>query len=145
MIQALLMQVRGMTCAVPIAAVVEVMRPRVLQRVEGMAPGLAGVAVVRGQAVPVVDLGALLVGGTSRPAQRLVTVRVEGRTVALAVEHVQGVGFVDETEWAGLPPLLQGAAQDAVAGLVVRDHGLLALLSATRLLTEVQADSARPA
>lgn len=145
MTQALLMQVRGMTCAVPITAVVEVMRPPVLQPIEGMAPGIVGVAVVRGQAVPVVDLGAVLVGGSSPPAQRLVIVRVEGRTVALAVEHVQGVGRPDEADWAGLPPLLQGAARDAVAGLAVRDQGLLALLSATRLLTDAQADNARPA
>jgi purine-binding chemotaxis protein CheW len=95
-----------------------------------------GLSIVRGEAVPVVDLAALL-GAADNPApSRFVTLRVaQGQTLALAVDEVLGVLSLSATTFHSLPPLLQDATQTARA-LAARDQQLLVLLDASRLVPD---------
>jgi purine-binding chemotaxis protein CheW len=124
-------------CALPLAQVVETMRPLATSPVAG-APGfVSGVAIIRGAPVPVIDAGALLGGGAGRAdAGRLVTVRVGSRHVALAVDAVLGVRELPDASLAELPSLLSDARAGGVESLGALDDGLLLFLDGARLVPE---------
>jgi purine-binding chemotaxis protein CheW len=96
---------------------------------------VSGVAVVRGAPTPVVDLDALLGSSGGGPPERYVVVRVGERRAALAVTEVVGLGELSEGDVAGAP-LLDGAAEGAVAALRSRDDALLVVLAAARLVPD---------
>jgi len=140
---ALLVRVGTSIGALPLADVVETFRPLPLQPLTGAPSYVRGVAVIRGAAVPVVDLTELLTG-TPATATRFVTMRVGERRVALGVEAVVGVQAVEDDRFAALPPLLEPARERTVA-LGTLDGGLLMLLQAGRSLLDaaVRAADAR--
>ena len=129
---ALLVRAGPRTCAIPLASVVETMRPLPVAALPGAPPFVAGAAVVRGEPVPVVDLDALL-GGPGGAASRFVTVRAGDRVTALAVAAVVGVGELP----AAAPRRLLGAADaGAVEALGARDGHLLVVLRAAQLVPD---------
>ncbi|MDB5097426.1 MAG: CheW-like protein [Cyanobacteria bacterium RYN_339] len=129
----LVLIVRERTYALPLAGVVEVMRPLPLRALEGAPAYVLGIATIRGQAVPVVDPGQLVAGTPGTP-RRFVTVRSGQRLVALAVEAVVGVRQLPRQALADLPGFLANAAAGALAGLGAPDGEVLALLDAGKLL-----------
>jgi purine-binding chemotaxis protein CheW len=106
-------------CALPLEHVREVMRPRRVDRIEPAPSYLLGVALIRGESVPVVDAGMLLTGEACE-ATRLVVLRVGERRVALAVAEVVGTRAIEEGDLRALPPLLSGASE-LVTAMVVLD------------------------
>ena len=106
-----------------------------------------GVAVIRGQNVPVVDAGVLLTGEACsgarfvvlRMAERAAVERAgvergrDERQVALAVDEVLGAERVEAGELGRLPPLLSGAAE-LVRSMAVLDGQLLEVLESARLI-----------
>src|SRR5688572_23698801 len=95
----LLCRVRSATCALPLADVLECMRPLPLESLAGAPPFVLGAALIRGLPVAVLDLGALLAGTPAR-AERWVTLRVGERSVALAVDAVVGIQPLEGAELA---------------------------------------------
>jgi purine-binding chemotaxis protein CheW len=121
----------GQRCGLPVELVLEAFRPLPVEPL-GQAPAFVrGLVRSRGEAVPLVDLDALL-GGAAGEAGRYVSLRVQGRRVLLAVAAVEGLRPLEE-EAAGLPPLLAEGAP-AVEALAALDQGLLLLLRGARLL-----------
>jgi purine-binding chemotaxis protein CheW len=108
------------------------MRPARVDRVESAPAFLTGVAVIRGENVPVLD-AALLLGAEASVATRFVILRVGERRVALAVAEVVGTRALEGDELAELPPLLDGS-RELVARLGVLDGRLLEVLESGRLL-----------
>jgi purine-binding chemotaxis protein CheW len=131
----LLCRVDRRVCALPLAQVEETMRPLPVEPMAGAPDFVLGVAIVRGAAVPVVDAAALLGAGRSRPS-RLVSLRVERRRVALAVDAVLGVHPVAGESLARLPPLLRDAAGEAVSAVGALDAELLMVLESARLVPD---------
>ena len=91
------------------------MRPLPAAPFPGAPPFVVGVARIRGAAVPVVDVGALL--GSPEPSQatRFLSLRLDGRRVALAVESVLGLRQLTPEAQSELPPLLAQAGQEVVS------------------------------
>lgn len=118
-------------CGLPLQNVVETCRPLPLEPVLSAPSFVIGVAVIRGQPLPVVDVAMLL--GDRQEVTRFVTVRLGQRQVALAFASVEGVGDGPAAP-AGLPPLLTGAQRDAISSLEMLDGELLVLLNAVTLL-----------
>lgn len=117
--------------ALPVEHVVETMRPLALTPIAS-APGyVSGAAVVRGDAVPVVDLARLLTG-TAAPVARWISLR-GGRPAILAVGEVLGVRRVGAVH---APALVGGVATSVLDELGVLDRELLVVLAAARLVTE---------
>jgi purine-binding chemotaxis protein CheW len=122
--------------ALPLAGVVECFRPLPVEAVTGAPPFLLGLSVVRGEPVPVVDLGSLLGSGDGGQPSRYVLLRIGERRVALAVGDVVGVRELDADMLRDLPPLLQRAGAEAVTKIGVRDDQLLLLLQLARVVPD---------
>jgi len=131
-LHSLICRVGERTCALPIEHVREVMRPPGIERVASAPAYLLGLAVIRGENVPVLDAGWLL-EGKAGAVTRLVVLRVAERRVALAVASVVGTRALEPAELEGLPPLLAGA-RELVRALAVLDGGLLQVLESARLI-----------
>lgn len=126
-------------CALPLARVVEIMRPLPTQPLEGAPLGVVGVSLIRGRTCPVVDLGSLF--GSTQPPGRFVLLSFEteggrSRSVALAVQSVEGVERLSDNLLAELPPLLNGLGEERVEAIAVHDRQLLAVLKGTALLDD---------
>lgn len=111
------------------------MRALPIQPVYGGPRYVAGLCIIRGSPLPVVDVG-LLIGERATAAQRLVTVRTGSRIVALAAEAVLGIWAFDGLRLDALPPLLRDAATDTIAAVGTLDAELLFLLRTASIVPE---------
>lgn len=124
-------------CALPLASVIETLRCPLFIAVSGAPACVAGVAMIRGATVAVVDLGILLgADSAAGSAARLVTLRVGQRTVGLAVHSVIGVREFDGAELAEVPPMLRQAHPDVLTAVGSLDRELLLVLDGSRILSE---------
>ena len=127
----------GHRVGLPLSIVRETMRPLPIEALRDAPAFALGLSVIRGVSVPVVDLGALLGRNGERASpSRFVTLAVEERLVALAVEGVEGVITVAQGELAALPPLLARAAAGAVEAIATHDDAFLLVLRATSVLPD---------
>lgn len=133
---ALLFRVRNRLCALPIAHVLETMRPLPIEPVAATPDFVLGVTLIRGVPTPVVDAGALI--GATEPAdfKRYVTLRSGEGSVALAVEDVLGVRELPPASLKRLPPLLREASVEILSALGALDSELLTMLQVARTLTD---------
>ena len=131
----LIVSVGARVCAIPVDQVAETMRPLPIEPIAGAPAFVLGVAMIRGAATPVVDLGALVTSGTSSATwQRFVTIKVGDRRVAIGVDRVIGLRDVDRI--SELPPLLRDAGADVIAALGTVDAELLFVLRMARLVPD---------
>jgi purine-binding chemotaxis protein CheW len=122
-------------CALPLDGVDEVLRPLATQALPGSFAALRGLSVIRGAALPVIDLAALLDGDLGRP-ERFVVVDCGQRRAALAVESVPGLRLVRREAAPGLSSLFEEARGGLVAGVSVTDQDLLWILNLPRLIPD---------
>jgi purine-binding chemotaxis protein CheW len=120
-------------CALNLSDVIETLRPPAIVTVAGAPSFVLGLALIRGHSTPVVDLGALL-GGVTTDGQRLVTLRVGTRAIAVLVERVAGLHTLDPKLLASAPRLLGDTTTAVASELGALDSELLVLLRASRLL-----------
>jgi purine-binding chemotaxis protein CheW len=131
----LVCRTKARVCALPIEHVGEIMRPLPIERLPGLPPYILGVALIRGQATPVLDLAGLLDQAESRLG-RFITIKVAGRPLALAVTQVHGVVTVARQTLAALPSLMRDVGSEVVDAIGVRDAVLLLVLDGARLLSD---------
>lgn len=133
--QSLVCRVGTRLCAIPLTHVIEIMRPLPIEAFSGPPSFVAGLSIVRGKPVPVVDVARLL-GDTQTSAGRFVTLRAQDRCVGLAVEGVLGVFALKDVAIGDLPPLLRDAGAEAISAMGVLDEELLLVLSHARIVPE---------
>jgi purine-binding chemotaxis protein CheW len=131
----LLLRIAGRLCALPLAHVIETMRPLPVEPVAGAPRGVQGVSIVRGRAVPVVDAARLFDRPSGMPT-RFVTLRAGDRVAALAVDEVLGVRVLAAASLDALPALLSAAAAESVSAIGTLDAELLLILDAARMIPE---------
>lgn len=132
--QAILFRVYSQLCLLPLENVMETMRPLPVEPIVGAPSFVLGLAIIRGAALPVIDMAGLLAQRSAEPS-RFLTVRTGSRQFALAVTDVLGVRRIAAQQFKELPPVLQAGAE-AIAAVASRDGELLLLLEATRLVSE---------
>lgn len=132
----LVVAVHDWRCALDLRDVLETLRPLPVQPVPGAPDYVRGLAVIRGQAMPVVDLAALLTGLPEHDCERFVCVRSGGRWLALAVAAVLGIHRLGVHSLQDLPPLLAQARGHGLESLGLLDRELLSVLATGRLLPE---------
>lgn len=135
-IQLLVVVAGALRVGLPIVYVRESMRPLKIELMRDPLPFVLGLSVIRGEVTPVVDLGAFLSGRNQATFHRFVTLNVDGRTVALAVDEVESVLTLNDTSFSALPPLLVHTAGDSIARLSLADAHLLLMLEMTKLIPE---------
>lgn len=86
-------------CALPLSQVVEILRPLTVKPIADAPAAVQGLSVIRGQAVPVVDMAVLLMGSSGLRG-RWIVVRTGKRRVALSVESVLGIREFRGSDWS---------------------------------------------
>lgn len=130
----LIVRAQGWTCALPLAEVVETMRPLPVSPMASVPAFVRGVSIVRGEPTPVIHLAALLGGTTLNEARRFVLLRIAERRLALEVDEVLGLRGLSAAELGAVPPLLQSAVGGHLEMLGTLDGQLLGALRTARLL-----------
>jgi len=134
---ALLARVPGALCAIPLAEVIETMRPLPIEPLASQPDFVLGVARIRGHVVPVVQLTALFQGDHgSEPPTRFVTLRVGQHCVALAVQDVVGIADLGDQVFGKLPPLLTNVGSEIIQSLGTLDAEFLVVLDMARVVPE---------
>jgi purine-binding chemotaxis protein CheW len=133
---ALLVRVPLGVCALPLAEVIETMRPLPVSPLSNAPDFVYGVALIRGTPTPVVDLGTIFETQQEALPGRFVTVRSGGRTVALSVQSVIGVAELDGVNVAAMPPLLKSARTEVIEAMGSLDAELLVTLQTAKLVPE---------
>lgn len=136
----LLFNVGAHTCALPLSYVVETMRPLPVVPMPGTAAPVAGVSIIRGAPMLVLDVSCLLGGTPARPT-RFITLRIAERHVALRVDGIQGVCMVDAASLQECPALLRDAGQNLVESIAALDAQLLFVLNAARIVPDIAWDT----
>ncbi len=124
------------SCGFPLPHVVEIMRALPVDVLPNMPSFMAGVSMIRGAMVPVVNLALLLGMSGNGDASRYVTVRLNQRRVAFAVDSVAGVGQLATHSFQQFPALLGNTDQSIVAALGTLDADLFMVLEASRVIPE---------
>jgi len=119
--------------------VIETMRPQPIEVIAGAPRFVLGLAVIRGEPVPVVDVARLLGVDGAQP-RRFVTVRGARRPIALAVDAVLGVRALAADQLSELPPLAGAVAAEIVAAIGMLDAELLVVLHAARVVPDAVFD-----
>jgi purine-binding chemotaxis protein CheW len=128
----------GKICALPLAHVLETMRPLPVRPLADLPRFVQGLALIRGWPTPVVDARTLLGGSDAQPAGRYITLRLasgdERRVAALAVDAVLGIADLEESALGELPELLKAAQGDLIRALGSLDSELLLVLEHSRVV-----------
>jgi purine-binding chemotaxis protein CheW len=113
------------------------MRPLAIEPLASAPSFVAGVSIVRGEPIPVLDLRRLL-GSSGEPesARRLVAIRVDSRRAGLLVDGVEGVRRLPSDTLRALPPLLGDASRELIAEIGRLDEKLLMVLESGRLVPD---------
>ncbi len=131
---ALVVTVGQRSCALPLRDVAEVMRPLPVEAIAGAPHFVPGLCIIRGAALPVVDLAALLDPHSQKNWGRFVSLRAGARSVVLAVDSVVGVRNLALEQLEALPPLLEHS--ELIEAIGAADAQLLLVLRAARLMPE---------
>ena len=130
----LVCRVGSRACALPVANVLETMRPLPVEPFADMPRFVRGLAIVRGEALPVVDGRALFACEPDAGAARFVRLAYGGRRAVLVVDVVLGVEWIDESALAHMPPLLGPHNGELAERVGAVDGALMVLLDAARVL-----------
>ena len=118
----------GERFAVPLERVREAARPRRITPLPGAPPAWCGVALVRGEALGVVDVAAAVGLRPSGAAGSPLVVVLHGCDHAILVDAIDGVETIPAGRVAPAPP-----GHGAVSGVVAEEAGFLSLLDVDRL------------
>jgi chemotaxis signal transduction protein len=112
----LVVMVGARACAFPLHHVAETMRPLPIKPVAGTPDFVCGVEVIRGAPTPVVDLKALLnKSENSTSFGRFVSLKFDDRHVAIGVDSVIGLRYLNSAQLGDLPPLLRDVTTDCLS------------------------------
>ena len=131
----LVARARAAHCAMPLAHVIEIMRPLPIEPIAKAPSFMLGVAIVRGRATPVIDCGAFVQERALPAHTRWASVRCGDRSAVLAFVAILGVRELPVPS-DDLPPLLSGAPSEVLSGLALLDRTLLLVLHGSRLVPD---------
>ncbi|MEV6348754.1 chemotaxis protein CheW [Actinoplanes sp. NPDC051851] len=134
---ALVFRAGPLFCALPLAEVIEIMRPLETRPLAGTPPYVRGLAILRGEPSPVIDMTRLLTG-VEGEISRYVAVHAGRGPVACATGPVLGVQDVTGTPPEGPATLFTRASRSLIAAVgTIGTEPLLVLRSLRTVPDEV--------
>lgn len=130
----LVCRIGGMRCALPLAGVIETLRPLAMDTLSGAPAFVAGLSIIRGDPVPVIS-GHYLLGGPGGRTDRWIVLRAGAHRVALGVDDVIGIEPLLRSELGAMPPLMRRSSV-VVAEMGALDGELLLVLDAGRVIPD---------
>lgn len=127
----------GQDYAVDIRSVREVLSQADIEPIPGAPAVVLGVINLRGQIVTVLDFGRWLGREPNATPRPLLVMDHQGIVLALAIDVIHDVTRLDPDEIKPVPRTGSGDKPVPLAGLVVREAGLLTLLNADVLLPQL--------
>lgn len=125
----------GHTCALPLAAEMELMRPLDVEPLPDVPPFVLGMALVRGVPVPVIDLPRLLEAQRENaPHRRWIFSRRNDQALVLAVESVDGVAELDRAALEAAPTFGSRTDDALVSAIALHEQRLFWLLETARIV-----------
>jgi len=134
--RALIMRAGGVACAIPLAQVVETMRPLPTRPLAALPDWVSGVAIIRGAPVPVIALAVLVGTQAAAASGRFVTLRVGNHRVALLVDEVVGIAELGREHMAELPGLFSRLKSGMIEAIGQLDSELLLMIRTARLVPD---------
>lgn len=134
MVQLCTFQLDERTFALPVAAVREVLRPPRLTAVPLAPPEVVGVANLRGQIVPVLDLRVRLALEARRPAAHVLILRVGDATFGVLVDSVGDVVEVERAAFEPVPEHVVLERAELLSGAFKLPDRLLLVLFVDKIL-----------
>lgn len=136
--EALVIELGEARVALPSACVVEVARMVAIAPLPGAPPLVAGTIAYRGTVVPVLELRPTLglPAREPRPADHLVILRSERRTVAVAADRAAGLARIERTALVPAARLARGT--ERLEGAWVGPDGVIVLAAPERFLDEAE-------
>ncbi len=135
--------VQGQTFALPLTAVIEILRmPAEIARVAHAERAVLGMVDLRNRSLPIVSLPALLgfaEGSMDRSAGRILVVDKDGARIGLVVDAIDTVLRLPEAAIDTVPPILQRGGGEAKLDGIGRPGGgraLVSILSVPRLFAD---------
>ena len=138
-IAALSFQLAGETYGIELKYLAETRRSTPLRRLPGVLPHLAGAMNLRGELIPVVDLGPILgLGRREIPATvaAVLVLSVDGNKLALAVDQFKDILTFAAKELQPPPVSLEPERSIFIRGEYLIDGGLLNLLAVEKILAD---------
>ena len=121
--------------AIPLAQVVETMRPLPIKQLADIPAFVLGISIIRGEGIPVLDTALLVSSSAGTAPARYVTIKIEARTACLAVDEVMGIRRVSATLRADVPRLLHQSNSEILAAIGTLDAELLVVLQSAHLIS----------
>lgn len=116
--------------ALPVAQVLEVAELGALAPVPGAPPSVLGVRNLRGQVLPVIDLGTVLGTARAQGAEKLVITEESGRRAGFAIDEV--------TDVSELPGPMQDSDSPYLSGSTLVEGGLVGIVDVERVFAAVE-------
>ena len=124
------LRLAGEAYAVPIGNVVEIASLGDLTAVPGARPEILGVRNLRGQILPVIDLAQVLGVNAAEPPRQLLVAESGSTQAGFAIDEVCQVGE--------LPDPTEGEESDFLAGTMIHEGQLLAVIDVPRIFSSLQ-------
>ena len=124
------------TYALPVTAVLEILRVEGITRVPHAPPSVRGITNMRGRVLPVMDLRARLGLGdaTIVTASRIMVVASLGRSIGLLVDSVEQVARLDRLRFQAPPRDVMTEESTYIVGVYQLDDRPMFLLDVDRVL-----------
>ncbi|MEJ2654263.1 MAG: chemotaxis protein CheW [Acidihalobacter sp.] len=135
-------RLRGFELVMPIEQVAEIVDMPSVSSIPGVKPWVVGLANMRGNLLPVVDLGRFLFGDDVAAQGRLLVIRYAGSLVGLRVDAVYGMRHFWLDQQAESVPELRPALQPYVYDAYYEQDKIWPVFDANALVTNAEFQNA---
>jgi purine-binding chemotaxis protein CheW len=120
---------------IPIAKVVEIVKPQKVFSIPGLPDFLSGVMSVRGLVIPLIDLRRRFGVNSTGKKERIIVTRFGKEKIGLLVDEIREIFTFSAGEISAPPSFFKGFKAEYITGLGSKDDSIIILLDIDRLLS----------
>jgi purine-binding chemotaxis protein CheW len=120
---------------IPIAKVVEIVRPQKVFSIPGLPDFLSGVMNVRGSVIPLIDLRRRFGVNPTGKKERIIVTRFGSEKIGFLVDEIREILALSAGEISAPPSFFKGFKAEYITGLGKKDDSIIILLNIDSLLS----------